>query len=104
MKFSVAAYDAVFIAKPGEKYAFTVVKGAEKPRYDSQVLDYLLKSRNLRRLECEAFDDFQSGSSGPTAMWISTCNPVAIASTAAFIILAGLAFVLFKSNGNAKGE
>ena len=103
VKFSVAAYDAVFIAKPGEKYALTVVKGAEKPRYDSQVLDYLLKSRNLKRLECEAIDDFQSGSSGPTAMWISTCNPVAIASTAAFIILAVLAFVLFKSNGNAKG-
>ena len=102
VKFSVAAYDAVFIAKPGGKYALTVVKGAEKPRYDSQVLDYLLKSRNLKRLECVALDDGQFGGAAPTAMWISTCNPVAVASAAAFIILLVLAFVLFKSNGSAK--
>ena len=97
---SVAAFDAVFIAKPGEKYALTVAKGAEKPRYDSQLLDYLLKSRNLKRLECEALDD-GLGDCGPTAIWI-TWNPVAIASTAAFIILAVLAFVLFRSGEKPK--
>ena len=102
VKLSVAAYDAVFIAKPGEKYALTVVKGAEKPRYDSQVLDYLLKSRNLKRFECEALDDWPDDC-GPTAIWMTTSfNPVAIASTAAFIILAVLALVLFRSGEKPK--
>ena len=104
VKLSVAAYDAVFIAKPGEKYALTVVKGAEKPRYDSQVLDYLLKSRNLKRFECEASDDWPDDC-GPTAIWMATSfNPVVIASAAAFIILAVLAFVLFASSGKASDE
>lgn len=103
MTLLVKRYDAVFIAKPGEKYSLAVEKGAERPRYDSQILDYLLKTRNLSRLHAEGARDCGTlESHEPAAVWM--WNPVAIASTVAFIVLAALAFLLFRTSGGSAGR
>lgn len=104
LKLLARACDVVFLAKPGVKYALAVEKGAERPQYDSQVLDYLLKTRTLRRMECAAFDGDGAlgGKTVPTASWMSV-NPVAVASAVAFIVLVALSVKLFRSSVKDEG-
>ena len=99
VELSVAAYDAVFLAKPGEPYSLAIEKGAEAPRYDAHLLDYLLKSRDIERLEPVGWDpghaDIIGGIDAPAAIWIT--NPVPVVSVVAFIVLGALCLLLFRS-------
>ena len=49
----VTPYDIVFIAEPGEKYSLSVVKGAERPRYDETILGYIDRVQDPVRLTAD---------------------------------------------------
>ena len=103
IKLLIKPYDAIFIAKGGEKYSLAIERGAKRPRYDSQVLDYLMKTRTLKRLEYASPVDGLGGLAPAEISVAAKVNPVAIASAAAFIALLALSIFLFRSNGKNAG-
>ena len=96
---SVRPFDIVFVAKPGVKYSLAVEKGANRPRYDEHLLDYLLKRRDLKKFEgvWDAAAKEMEKAGGPS-LW-TTVNPITVASCVAFMALVALSFFLFRSNG-----
>ena len=92
----IVPYDAAFIAKPGKKYELRIEQGADLPRYDQVVREYIAEVKDPVRLDYKATAEF--GVDGPTATWL-TWNPIPTISLVVFVLLAVVCFWLFKSTG-----
>ena len=93
IRLFVAPYDIVFIAAPGVRYSLMIENGAESPRYDAVVLDYINTVRDPLRLDTDVSDDF--GTNAPTAVWM-TWNPLPLVAGIAFLVLLGVCFWLIR--------
>ena len=92
----IVPYDAAFIAKPGKKYELRIEQGADLPRYDQVVREYIAEVKDPVRLDYKVTAEF--GGDGPTATWL-TWNPIPTISLVVFVLLAVVCFWLFKSTG-----
>lgn len=92
----IVPYDAAFIAKPGKKYELRIEQGADLPRYDQVVREYIAEVKDPVRLDYKVTAEF--GVDGPTAIWL-TWNPIPTISLVVFVLLAVVCFWLFKSTG-----
>lgn len=93
IRLFVAPYDIVFIAAPGARYSLAIEKGAECPRYDAVVLDYINTVSDPLRLDADISDDF--GSNAPIAVWM-TFDPLPLIAGIVFLILLVVCLCLFK--------
>lgn len=97
----VAPYDIVFIAKPGMHYLIGCEKGAERPRYDSVVLDYIREVKDPVRLDLVLPAEgvtWAFGDDGPTEVWLSW-NPLPWVAGLVFAVLLVVCLCLLRSTG-----
>jgi hypothetical protein len=55
----VTPFDVVFIASPDEKYSIAVVNGAERQRYDDNLIDYIDRVRDPVRFNIDIPNDWK---------------------------------------------
>ena len=91
----VTAYEIVFVAKPGEKYALEVRHGAARPCYDSIVGDYIANVQDPVRWDVKTTDAW-GDADGPTAVWL-VWNPIPCVTAVVFVLLLGVCFWLFRT-------
>lgn len=98
VRLFVRPNEAVFIARPGERYRAELEPGGTRPKYDSVVLDYIRRVRDPKQLAFAAFDEagLLAGSASPVPLFLYGLDWVSIASVAAFLVLAVVCWRLLK--------
>ena len=101
----VTPLDIAFVAAPDEKYSLCVVNGAERPRYDSQILDYIDRVQDPVRLDLSLNDQGAWGKDAPTSFWLTTPgNVIPFVSVLVFAALGIICIRLLKSTGPREEE
>ena len=92
--FRMERREAVFVARPGEKYRLGFERGAREPQYLAAVRDYLERATDAKRLQLRQVGEFAAPSSGPVAGWLKA-NAVSVIGGLALVGLLAACLKMF---------